>query len=379
MPLIPPLLHRRAFRNLWLGQTISVFGDQVTLLAIPIIAVLVLGADAEQMGLLTAAGLLPHLLFSLPAGVWLDRCAPAAPAHGVGRHRAGRRARLDRGRLRPERAHWGSSSWSPSSSGRSRRIRYLVLARSSSASSIGGLLSANSLFNAADPVVWPGRRWRRADPFLTAPIAIPGRRRVLPGVGFSSPRGRPEAPVEPTTESIRIRLATGLSFLSVTSSSADAPSAATLNFFNLGFTALFILYVTTYLGVSPGELGLALGAGAVGGVAGALVAARIGRRIGIGPAFVAGLVVFPVATILVPLTPPGAPIALVLGMLFVMEFVSGFGVMVLDINASAIIRLAPIGSGAGRGRLGFVTWASADRRTGWRPPGKAIGVRETYS
>src|SRR3954453_14496998 len=66
-------MHRRAFRNLWLGQTISVFGDQVTLLAIPIIAVLNLGASPEQMGLLTAAGLLPNLLLSLPAGVWLDR------------------------------------------------------------------------------------------------------------------------------------------------------------------------------------------------------------------------------------------------------------------------------------------------------------------
>ena len=73
MPLLPPLLRRPAFRNLWLGQTISVFGDQVTLLAIPIIAVLILHAEPEQMGLLTAAGLLPHLLFSLPAGVWLDR------------------------------------------------------------------------------------------------------------------------------------------------------------------------------------------------------------------------------------------------------------------------------------------------------------------
>jgi len=73
MPLIPPLLRRPTFRNFWLGQTISVFGDQITLLAIPIVAVLSLQANPEQMGLLTAVGLLPHLLFSLPAGVWLDK------------------------------------------------------------------------------------------------------------------------------------------------------------------------------------------------------------------------------------------------------------------------------------------------------------------
>ena len=71
--LVPPLLHETQFRRFWLGQTISVFGDNVTLLALPIVAVLLLHADPAQMGLLTAVGLLPHLLFSLPAGVWLDR------------------------------------------------------------------------------------------------------------------------------------------------------------------------------------------------------------------------------------------------------------------------------------------------------------------
>ena len=71
---IPPLLTDAVdFRRLWLGQTVSVFGDQITLLGVPLVAVLVLGADAAVMGTLTAAGLLPHLLFSLPAGVWLDR------------------------------------------------------------------------------------------------------------------------------------------------------------------------------------------------------------------------------------------------------------------------------------------------------------------
>ena len=71
---IPPLLFDAPdFRRLWFGQTISVFGDQITQLGLPLVAVLTLGADATQMGTLTAVGLFPHLLFSLPAGVWLDR------------------------------------------------------------------------------------------------------------------------------------------------------------------------------------------------------------------------------------------------------------------------------------------------------------------
>ena len=71
---VPPLLIEAPdFRRLWFGQTISVFGDQISQLGLPLVAVLTLGADATQMGALTAFGLLPHLLFSLPAGVWLDR------------------------------------------------------------------------------------------------------------------------------------------------------------------------------------------------------------------------------------------------------------------------------------------------------------------
>ena len=66
---IPRLLRDTPdFRRLWCGQTISVFGDQVTQLGLPLVAVLTLGADATQMGTLTAVGLFPHLLFSLPAG-----------------------------------------------------------------------------------------------------------------------------------------------------------------------------------------------------------------------------------------------------------------------------------------------------------------------
>ena len=147
-----------------------------------------------------------------------------------------------------------------------------------------------------------------------------------------------EPPVEPSTDPIRAQLVSGLSFIFRDPIMRPTIlSAGTLNFFNYGFQALFILYVTTYLNVTPGLLGLALGAGAVGGVAGAIAASRIGSRFGIGPAFVFGLVVFPAALILVPIADVSMPLPLILGLLFTMEFIAGFGVMVLDINASAII------------------------------------------
>ena len=72
-PRLPALLRDRVFRRFWIGQTTSMFGDQISLLAIPLVGVLVLDAGARQMGYLTAAGVLPSLLFSLHAGAWVDR------------------------------------------------------------------------------------------------------------------------------------------------------------------------------------------------------------------------------------------------------------------------------------------------------------------
>ena len=53
---IPRLLYNIPFRRYWTGQTISLFGNQFTSLALPLIAVLVLHASAGAMGILTAAG-----------------------------------------------------------------------------------------------------------------------------------------------------------------------------------------------------------------------------------------------------------------------------------------------------------------------------------
>jgi MFS family permease len=100
------------------------------------------------------------------------------------------------------------------------------------------------------------------------------------------------------------------------------------------FAAIFVLFATRSLHVRPGLLGVVLGAGAVGGVLGSVVTGRIGRRIGIGPAYVLGCLVFPAPLVLVPLA--SGPRGLVLTCLFAAEFVSGFGVMLLDISSGSI-------------------------------------------
>src|SRR5579864_2966945 len=67
------LSRHRDFRLLWGGETISELGSQVSILAIPLVAVRTLHATAFEIGALTASSTAAFLLVGLPAGVWVDR------------------------------------------------------------------------------------------------------------------------------------------------------------------------------------------------------------------------------------------------------------------------------------------------------------------
>jgi len=123
---------------------------------------------------------------------------------------------------------------------------------------------------------------------------------------------------------------------------ASLGATATINLFNFMFFALWILFATKTLHVNAGALGLVIGAGAIGSVIGSVVTAAVQRRVGVGPAFAIGCVLFPAPLMLVPLAGGARP--LVLGMLFLAEFFSGMGVMMLDITGGAIsAALVPAG------------------------------------
>ena len=67
------LWEHKNFRYLWVGQTISLFGTQITLIGLPLVAAISLKASPLEMGILQAVGFLPFLILSLFAGVWVDR------------------------------------------------------------------------------------------------------------------------------------------------------------------------------------------------------------------------------------------------------------------------------------------------------------------
>lgn len=337
------LLSERDFRNFWLGETISLLGDQISLIALPLAAVLVLDAGPADMGYLTAAGLAPHLLLSLPAGVWLDRVArrrrimiaadfgrallvatvPLAYAFDA----------LTMAQLYGVAFAVGSlavffdlsySTVFVSITSREHYVEGNALVNGSRSfsfvggPSLGGLLV--QLFSA------PFALLADAVSFLVSALFL-GRIRA------------DEPLIEPEEGGMRAQIATGIRFIA--GSRIFRPmlaGVATLNFFNFVFGALLVLFATRELDIAPGTLGAVLGAGAVGGLVGAVVAGRIGRSLGVGPAFILGCFLFPAPLVLVPLA--GGPRPAVLGMLFAAEFLSGFGVMILDINVGAIILAA---------------------------------------
>jgi len=71
----PSLWRHRQFLFLWGGQTVSEIGSQISVLALPLVAVVVLKATAFQVGLLSAAETSAYLLVALPAGAVVDRMA----------------------------------------------------------------------------------------------------------------------------------------------------------------------------------------------------------------------------------------------------------------------------------------------------------------
>ena len=333
---LPVVLRECQFRRFWAGETISLFGDQITLIALPLVAVLELHASAAQMGYLGAAELIPGLLFSLHFGAWVDR---------RGRRRqtmiftALGRAAL----LATVPVAWALGA--------------LTLAQLYVVGFLVGTLSvlffvsystlfvslvprehyleANSLLNGSRALSFVGGP--SVGGLLVQALSAPGAL-VADAASFlvSALSLGSISPAEPPSEKAeRGHLRAGIRYL--WRSSVIRPSllaTATINFFNFVFWALFILYATRALGVRPGALGLVLGAASVGGVIGSIVTGRISRRIGVGPAFAVGCVLFPAPLVLVPLA--GGAHWTVLACLFAAEFLSGFGVMILDISSATI-------------------------------------------
>ncbi len=268
-PKAPPawtLLRERMFRRYWSAAAVSFIGDQITLLALPLLAVLVLGATPAEMGYLTAAGLAPNLVLALAAGVWVDRR----------RHRRHVMVAADVARALlvlsiPVTYGLGALGMS-----QLYVVAFLIGACSTFFEVANGTLfvslvkphqyvPASSLINGARAmsfVAGPSAAGWLVQ-LLSAPIAL-----IADAVSYLYSAvllGRTKADEPAPEHSTEGQYSAGFRFLRGSRAlSSLLLAVATVNLFNYMFAALMILYITLYLGVTPGLLGLVLGAASVG-------------------------------------------------------------------------------------------------------------------
>nr|MDT0659698.1 MFS transporter [Micromonospora sp. DSM 115978] len=334
--LVPRLLRRTPFRRYWSAQTVSLFGDQISLLALPLLAVLGAGAGPAQMGYLTAAALLPNLLFSLLAGAWIDRSSSRRRIMiGADLGRAAALAALPVafliGGLTMEHLYLAAFLTG------TLAVLFEVAHSTLFVSLVprGDYVRANTLLNgsrAMSYVAGPSVGGLLVQ-VIGAPFALLADAVSYLVSALFLTRIRPTEP--PPDGGRGLGLGQGLRFIARSRVlRAALLGTTTLNLFNYMFAALFVLYVSTELGVPPGLLGALIGAGAFGALLGAAVTGRLVRRLGIGPTVLVSFLAFPAPLLLVPLA--GGPTPAVLGMLLVAEFVSGLGVLMLDITVGSL-------------------------------------------
>ncbi|WP_017239275.1 MFS transporter [Streptomyces sp. SS] len=377
---VPALLRERAFRRYWIGQTVSLTGDQISLIAIPLAAVLILGADAAAMGWLKTAELLPTLLFNLPLGAWADRQA----------HRRRAMIAADMARAALVLTLPVAYALDALTLGQLYAVAFgigalTVLFEVCNSTLLVALVpsehyvQANALVNGSRSMSWlagPGIGGVLVQ-VLTAPFAlVADALTYLVSAGYLA-RIRPVEP--PPAPVAKGHFTEGLRWvLRESSMRALFAASGTLQFFNYMFHTLFVLYATAELGIGAGLLGLILGAGAVGGLLGAVFAGPVVRRIGIGASLIVGFLGFTLPLLLIPLA--GGPLPLVVAVMFAAEFLSCIGVMIADV-AGGSLQMALIPD-AVRSR---VMGAYRTLNHGFRPLGAlaggllgtAIGLRPT--
>jgi MFS family permease len=341
-PTRPSLIRNRDFLKLWSAETISVFGSQISALAIPVVAVLLLHASPIEVALLGTIEFLPFILFTLPAGAWVDRLRrrPIMITGDVGRAIA----------LATIPIAYGAGAltiWQLYIVGfiTGALTVFFDVSNQSFLPSIVDrteLIEGNSklqISQSAAQIAGPGIAGLLIE-LVKAPFAI-----LLDSVSFLVSAffvfliRKPEPPVVHAADeagerrpSIFTEVREGLAFvLRNASLRGISAGTATSNLFGSMAFAIFPLYALdqAYLGLSPGQLGIVFAIGNVGSLVGAIFANRIANRLGLGPTIIGSLFIGGLFALLVALAPPheAAIPFLIAGGIF-----GGFSQMVYNIN-----------------------------------------------
>jgi MFS family permease len=332
------LFRHRDFMKLWSAETISQFGTQVTLLALPIIAATTLNVTPFEFGLLATIEFLPFILLSLPAGVWVDRLRRRPILIAGDLIRAAALASIPIAFALDALTIWqlyvvgfvngcatvffdvAYQSYLPSLVDRDQIIDgNSKLETTRSAAQITGPGVAGVLIGA-----------------VTAPFAI-----LLDSLSFVASAlfmfaiRRHEAAPEPRLNdagerpTMRSEISEGLRYVGGNPLLRSiAATTGSSNLFSNVVYSILILYLVRELSFTPELLGFAFSLGSFGFLLGALVANRVGTRLGVGPTIVGSALMFGPSALLIAIAPPNLALPLVAASVFI----GGLGGAIYNIN-----------------------------------------------
>lgn len=353
------LWRHRDFLSLWGAETLSQFGSQVSFLALPLVAILVLDESAFRVAALTTAQFLPFLLFTLPAGVWVDRLRrrPILVVADVGRAAA---------LLSVPVAHWAGvlsiwqlygvafvvgvctvffdvayQSYLPVLVGRDQVVEgNSKLEVSRAAANIGGPGLAGGLIA-----------------LVTAPFAIlvDALSYVASAVLLGGIRQQEQPPARDGRRSLRAELAEGLRYVFGHSyQRAMVGSTAIANFFGQVVFSILLVYAVRELRLSEATIGVVIAVGNLGTLAAAVTARRISDRLGVGRTIVLAAMLFGPGGLLIAFAPQAWAVPMItLGMLVI-----GFGGILYNVTAISLIQAITPDRILGRANASrrFVVW-----------------------
>ncbi|MFD5836366.1 MFS transporter [Streptomyces collinus] len=277
---------RPDFRLLWVGETVSGLGNSVTVVALPLIAVVGLDAGSTAVGLLTAAVWLPWLLVGLPVGAWADRrrkrplmiaCDLTAAAALVSVPAAAWLDALTFQQLIVVALVCGTAAVCFDTAYHSY-VRIVLDGRD--------LLEGNATLQgsaAATQVAGPGVAGLLAQALGAVTALVADAVTFLVSAVCLRRIGVVEPDRDPGAErtSLRRQIAEGLRFVGRDRYLRPMVTwGAVINLALMGYQAVQVVFLVRTVGLNPGMVGLLLTSGSAGAIVGALVATRMSRRFG---------------------------------------------------------------------------------------------------
>lgn len=323
------------FMKLWTGQTISEFGTPVSQIAIPWIAIKNLNESAFVVASLTTVQFLPFLLFTLPAGVWVDRVS--------------RRMVLivgDLGRAVLLGTIPLAYAFDALTLTHLYAVAFLVgiltvffdvayqsylpdlVARDQLVEGNSKLQVTVSAAQGAGPAIGGGLIQAFTAPYAILVDAIS----FVASGGFSAAIKKREnvgARTEGVRSSMRADLKEGLSY--VVRHPYLRPQAmctSTSNFFGSMSFAILLVFAAREWGMSAGVVGIGLGLGSVGWLLGAVFVGRLQARLGVGNTTLFACILFGVPWLLIPFAPHSFPLPFLVAAILI----GGFGGVVYNVT-----------------------------------------------